>query len=182
MYNNSYIIHQLSKGNKKVYEELFTNYYPILMRFAEGYVFRKDVCEDIVQDFFVWLWENRATLNMEVSLQSYFYQSIKNKCLDYLKHLRVKDKYRVLFIQASVNAEMDSEEENEDDLYRKMDDIINQMPTQMAEIIKAKYFKSLKTEEIASNYNISVNTVKTQLARGRKKIKDLISCFLYLSV
>lgn len=174
------LLKKLEKGDRGVYESIFNYYYPILIRFAEGYVFNRAICEDIVQDFFVWLWENRKDLKVRTNLKSYFYQSIKNRCLDYLKHLQVTDKYRVLFIQASINAQTEDEGPENEILFNKLSLIINQMPTQMAEIVKAKYFGSKKVEEIASQFDISVNTVKTQLSRGRKKIKDLISSLLLL--
>ncbi|WP_282035800.1 RNA polymerase sigma-70 factor [Saccharicrinis aurantiacus] len=174
------LIKKLEKGDREAYESIFNYYYPTLIRFAEGYVFNRAISEDIVQDFFVWLWENRKQLKVRTNLRSYFYQAIKNRSLDYLKHLQVTDKYRVLFIQATMNAQLEEEEPENEVLFNKLSLIINQMPPQMAEIVKAKYFSSKKIEEIASQLDISVNTVKTQLSRGRKKIKEFISTILLL--
>ncbi|WP_430937176.1 sigma factor [Saccharicrinis sp. 156] len=92
------ILKRLRNGDRRIFEVIFEDYYDSLVQFAEVYVFNRCVSEDIVQDFFVWLWENNDSLIVRTSLKAYFFQSVKNRCFDYLKHLKVKDKYRLLSI------------------------------------------------------------------------------------
>ena len=71
------LLNEIGKRNKKVFEALFYEYYPHLTRYAEGFIFEKQACEDIVQSLFVYFWENCEKIDIETSLKAYFYQSVK---------------------------------------------------------------------------------------------------------
>lgn len=71
---------QMKKGDREAFNTLFLKYYPVLCAFGKYYVSMEDA-EEIVQDIMVWLWENRSFQVIEVSLRSYLFKSVKNKCL-----------------------------------------------------------------------------------------------------
>jgi DNA-directed RNA polymerase specialized sigma24 family protein len=73
------LFNEIKNRNLKVYESLFSNYYPQLVKFAEGYLFDKQECEDIVQNLFVYFWENAEKINLGLSVKAYFFQSVKNR-------------------------------------------------------------------------------------------------------
>ena len=52
-----------------------------------------DVAEDIVQETFITVWENKKTFNSYQGLKAYLYELVQNKCTNYLKHRQVEDKY-----------------------------------------------------------------------------------------
>ncbi|GAF02723.1 RNA polymerase sigma-70 factor [Saccharicrinis fermentans] len=162
----------LRKGDRKIFENIFSEYYERLVRFAEGYVFDHQVSEDVVQDFFVWLWENRKSLLLRTSLKTYFFTAVRNRCFDYLKSRKVKDKYRLMCIQAVINIS-DEEIDNSHSL-QQLREAIDKLPPEMSKVFKARYYKQLKIEEVAAELEISVSTVKTQLARGKRKLRVLI--------
>lgn len=47
------LLGEIKNRNRKVFEALFYEYYPHLIRYAEGFLFDKQACEDIVQGLFV---------------------------------------------------------------------------------------------------------------------------------
>ena len=74
---------------------IFNYYYPGLVVYASRFVLDNMAAEDIVQDVFLRFWEKSKTLDCSISLKGYFFLSVKNGCLDYLKHQKVTDKYAV---------------------------------------------------------------------------------------
>ena len=88
------LFNEIKNRNLKVYESLFSNYYPQLVRFAEGYVFDKQVCEDIVQNLFIHFWENVESINLDLSVKAYFFQSVKQL-------QRSRDKLRKILIEST---------------------------------------------------------------------------------
>lgn len=167
------LFNEIKNRNLKVYESLFRSYHPRLVRFAEGYIFDKQDCEDIVQNLFIYFWENAGKINLENSMKGYFFQSIKNRCLNHLRDLQIQDRHNLLYIEALVN-QVNDEELNDPDLIIHINAAINQLPQQMAEIFRLKYLEGKKIVEIAQLNQITENTVKTQLQRAKYKLRNLL--------
>ena len=168
------LFNEIKNRNLKVYEALFTNFYPQLVRFAEGYIFDKQECEDIVQNLFIYFWENAEKVNLDLSIKSYFYQSVKNRCLNHLRDLQIHDKHNLLYLEAMLNQE-NYEELQDPEIIIQINAAIAKLPEQMAEIIKLKYLEGKKLMEIARMNQISENTVKTQLQRAKDKLRKILA-------
>lgn len=167
------LLNEIKAGNVKVFDALFYEYYPHLARYAEGFIFDKQACEDIVQNIFIYFWENSGKIEIQLSLKSYFYQAVKNRCLNYLRDLSVQDKNKILYIEALLNEE-DSPGFVDLEILEKIQNAISQLPPQMGELFKQKYLFGRKYHEIAKRNNISENTVKTQLKRAKEKIRKIV--------
>jgi len=167
------LFNEIKNRNLKVYEALFGNYYIQLVRFAEGYIFDKQACEDIVQDLFINFWENAERINLDLSVKAYFFQSVKNRCFNYLRDIQIHDRHNLLYLGALLNQQSD-EELQDPEIILQISAAIAQLPDQMAEIVKLKYLKGKKLKEIAKIRQISENTVKTQLQRSKEKLRKIL--------
>lgn len=168
------LFNEIKKGNKEVYESLFSDYYESLVHFAEKYIFDQHASEDLVQELFIYIWEHASKLEINTSIKAYFYQAIRNKCLNYLKNLKVKDKHYLLYIDAVLQGDEDDSDLFEPEIILKIKDAIDELPPQMARIFKLQLLDGLKREEIATELDISVNSVKTHLTRARVKLRDIL--------
>ena len=167
------LLEEIRNRNRKVFEALFYEYYPHLTRYAEGFLFDKQTCEDIVQNLFIYFWENTHRIEIQLSLKSYFFQSVKNRCLNYLRDIHVQDKHKILYLEAMLNEE-DSPGWVDPEILKKVQDALTQLPAQMGELFKQKYLFGRKYHEIAEINQISENTVKTQLKRAREKMRKIL--------
>ncbi len=164
---------EIQNGNRKVFEAVFREYYPMLVRFAEGMVFDRQVCEDVVQSLFMHLWEQAGQININTSLKSYLFQSTKNRCLNHLRDLKIHDRHNLLFIESHLNVQ-DASLWEDPVIIRKISEAIDLLPPQMGNVFRMKYLEQKKYHEIAGTYKISENTVKTQLKRAREKLRRLL--------
>jgi RNA polymerase sigma-70 factor (ECF subfamily) len=167
------LLDEIRNRNRKVFEALFYEYYPHLTRYAESFLFDKQTCEDIVQNLFIHFWENTHRIEIQLSLKSYFYQSVKNRCLNHLRNIHVQDKHKLLYLEALLN-EDDSPGWVDLEIIRKVQDAIALLPPQMGELFKQKYLFGRKLHEIAEINQISENTVKTQLRRAKEKMRKTL--------
>lgn len=167
------LLGEIKNRNRKVFEALFYEYYPHLTRYAEGFLFDKQACEDIVQNLFIYFWENTTRIDIQLSLKSYFYQAVKNRCLNYLRDIHVQDKHKILYLEALLN-EDDSPGYVDLEITSKVQEAIAQLPAQMGDLFKQKYLFGRKIHEIAKLNHISENTVKTQLKRAKEKMRKLL--------
>jgi len=112
-------------------------------------------------------------IEIQLSLKSYFYQSVKNRCLNHLRDIHVQDKHKILYLEALLN-EDDSPGWVDLEITKKVQEAIAQLPPQMGELFKQKYLFGRKLHDIAEINNISENTVKTQLKRAKEKMRKLL--------
>ena len=70
---------------EKKFSEIYSSYYPRLCRFATEYVGNVEDAENLVQDTFVYLWNNSTSLDTVVNLKAFLFVLIKNRSIDFLR-------------------------------------------------------------------------------------------------
>ena len=177
------ILDEISKRNRKVFKAFFNKHYKNLVIYANGYLFDKQASEDIVQDVYIYIWENSDSINIKSSLKNYLYAMVRNKCLNYLKSIKITDSYDYLELNISLITEQvfDSTlDEDKQIVYHQILKIVDALPDKMQQIVKLKFLHHYKYLEIAEELGVSVNTVKTQLKRAKVKISEAITTILIL--
>ena len=157
--------------------DFFNAYYPVLASFAGKYISDKSVCEDIVQDVFISFWEKQKSFPNLLAAKGFFYTSIRNLCLDFLKHSKVEEKYQEYVKLRMNDTESFFDEILKAEAYNKVYEEINKLSA-MGKSVMLLALKEKSNEEIALILNISINTVKTHKARSyrilRGTLKDLL--------
>lgn len=92
MENDILLIKQLVEGNRLVFKRIFDDYYRPLCGFSRKFIADDDVCNDIVQESFLGLWHKRREISSFKVIKSYLYSSVRNACLNYLRHENVKNR------------------------------------------------------------------------------------------
>jgi RNA polymerase sigma-70 factor (ECF subfamily) len=177
------ILEEIKNKNEKVFKTFFNKHYEELVIYANGYLFDKNASEDIVQEVYIYIWENACNITIEKSLKGYLYAMTKNKCLNFLKSLKITDNYKFLELNINLITEhvFDSAlEEDKKIVYHQILKIVDTLPEKMQLIVKLKFLENYKYAEIAEELNISINTVKTQLKRAKLKITEMITLILIL--
>ena len=165
------------------YESLFKSHYSELCAFANKYLKDLEASEEIVQSFFVKFWEKRENLNGVHAKRSYFFTSIKNACLNQLKHIEIREEYK-----AYNKREMDAQEFGIDDeleaseLSEKIRESIDRMPEKRRKIFIMSRYDGLKYKEIADQLKISIKTVENQMGSAIKHLKMELSDYLILAL
>lgn len=165
------LLNEIKKKNKEVFELFFDQYYPVLVKFSEGYLHDIHACEDLVQTFFISFWTGSENINITTSIKSYFFTSVKNLCLNQIRDLKVRDKHEIQYIESLINIEP-NEKLIDPDILSFISEAVESLPAQMSEIFRQKYFQGKQVKEIASNLDVTDGTVKTQLFRARAILRN----------
>jgi len=165
------LIERLKDGDETAFELLFRFYYAGLVVFAKQFTFDQDESEDIVQNFYIRLWEKRGNLKSADSLKSYFFQSVKNSCLNFLKQQKVKEKSIQTLLSLENNLLYDPDLYIASELQGKVKQCVDSLPERNREVFKMSRFEGLKNEEIAEKLNISKRTVETHISNSIKILK-----------
>lgn len=170
----------LKKGDKRAYQILFDKYYVRLVSYINTYTKNEDNSKDIVQESFIKLWNNRATIEADASVVSFLHKIAYNIFIDrYRKQKRNQSLLDALSYEA-INESIEYEEESTKvqkiEMVKKS---VEELPPRCQEIFKMSKYEGLKYVEIAETLNLSIKTVEAQMGKAfsyiRKKVKELDS-------
>ncbi|PAE10820.1 hypothetical protein CHI02_18025 [Niallia circulans] len=160
------------KINKDVLlNQLMQKYGSELKRIAYLYVNDKVECEDIIQEVFISCYQNLDQFRNEASYKTWLIRITINKCKDYRKRWNIKN----LILKPEINPLNTSTSfENEYIQQHNSNEIIQQIASlsgKYKEVLILYYYQELNMKEISNVLNISINTVKSRMLRGKDVLK-----------
>ena len=168
--------------NKSAFELFFKENYDSLCRFAVTYTKDPNDAEEVVQNSFVKLWENRSSIELGSSPKAYLFSMIRNACLNQIKHISIREEYKQYNEQfTQQNAEIE-EQIDANTLKEKINVAIHNMPPQRKRIFEMSRFEGLKYKEIAAHLDISIKTVENHMGSAMKYLRVELKDYLHLAV
>lgn len=159
------------RSNICEFEMFFKEHYSDLCMFAYKMVGDRFEAEDIVQHFFVKVWDNRENFRIH-SFASYAHRSVRNSCLNRLIKSEKSKEESVENLTDRLLADFNSSDESVyayQDIVRK---VVKMIPEKSRQILFLHCVSDMKYKEIADAMGISVNTVKSQIAVAYKILKE----------
>ncbi len=183
----SLLIEGLKRQDRKVFDFIFNYYYSGLCSYSLQFLNDISATEDLVQDFFVALWLNSKNLDIKISLRSYLFSSIKNRCLDSLKHRKVVETYRNYKLFTSKNLEYTTDcYIAESELRQVIESAMEKLPPKSREIFEMSRLRGLSNLDISEKLGISKRTVEIQISNALKllrlELSEYLPIFLILSI
>ncbi len=165
------LITQLQNGDKAAFKILFEKYGPRLYQFSLKYLRDKEDAEDLLNEVFLKIWENRHSLKTNTSFQSYLFTIAYNNIRQrFLKKGR-EEKYIQVFAEENLIDSYTGEDQIDYMLIvQKINKTIDLLPARRKEIFNFSYKEELKSHEIADKLGLSEQFVKNQLSIARKYI------------
>lgn len=172
----------LKKGDEAALRQLFEQLYPRLCHFARSLLHQDIEAEDVVQEAFLKLWGQRQHFHSLASVRSFLYVSIRNACLNILKHQRIVHQYAATGAAGEADEATVTQRLIEAEVLGQLQQALAKLPPGCKQVIELGYFEGLRNNEIASQLHVSVNTIKTQKARALYLLKGLLKAARLLSV
>lgn len=175
-------LHRIKEGNRKAFDDMFRHFYPRIMSYVSTLV-KQEVAEDIVQDVFLHIWENRKKLYVGEGFHSYLFQSAYTRCVDHFRKTESAGKYMLqveatgweeyaglLRSDASVLEDMYSK-----DFYEQLHNLLEHLPAQRREVFILTYIEGLKMKEVADRLQMPQRTVESHIYLAIKFLKSRMS-------
>jgi len=178
------LLSALRRDNRKAFDSLFKKYYASLCAYAYRYVEFGDA-EEIVQDVLLWLWENRSSFILKVSLSSYLFRAVHCRSLTCIEQNMAKKRAEVRYWEQF----KDETPSNLDDfqvkeLILQIHQYIEHLPEEYKESFILHRFKGMSYKEIAAKLDVSSKTVDYRIQQAlkilRKNLKEyqlVLLCF-----
>ncbi len=171
--SEAFLIRRLQKGDKQAFELIFNAYKEKLYYFSLSYLHSSIETEEIIQNVFISLWENRQDIKEHGALKSFLYKITVNHIYNFFKHQAVHHKY--MNHVSLMNAIEDDHSQQTifyNDLKEIIDTLINDLPIRQQMIFKLSRHEGLSHTEIAHRLGLSVRSVENQIYRAIKYIKE----------
>jgi len=176
MLRDSEIIGRIRRGDIRQFETLFRSSYVSLVKYAGTLIKDQDSAEEIVQDLFVRLWQDREKINIESSLNGYLFRSVHNRCLHYFEHRKVVEKHaNEMAFESELNTEDPSDTLQYKELQAKIAAILERLPERCGKIFCMNRFEGLKYTEIAEKLSVSVKTVEANMGKALKEFRKALA-------
>ena len=169
------IIRRIREGDVKQFESLFRSSYVSLVRYAKTIIKDHDTAEEIVQDLFFRLWQDKDKINIVSSLNGYLFRAVYNRCLHLIGHRKIVERHA----QEASNVQERAPDDPLDilrysDLQNKIARILERLPERCGRIFCMSRFEGLKYNEIAEKLSVSVKTVEANMGRALKEFRKAL--------
>ena len=155
------------------FRQLFDRQFYPLCQFLSYYTTNRMIIEEVVQDVFVKLWEDRNVSQIK-SVNSYLYTSARNRMLNHIRD----EKKRNLLLEQWVQHELRKEGEecfNIEEFNQKVQTAVELLPQKCRKIFNLSKKEKFTYKQIAEQLDISVKTVEAQMGIALRKIRKHLS-------
>lgn len=169
------IVRKLKRGDKASFKVLFDACHHGLFNYL--YFRSKDavLSEDLLQETFLKIWENRKKLDENQSVKAYLYKIANNLFLNHQRHLRIVDEHRN---QIQSNSFLDTNHPQflmeEQEFRIKLMSEIESLPDRTREIFLMSRVEALFNREIAERLEISLKTVEVHIGKALNQLSSSI--------
>ena len=167
--DTDFLLRQITtEDNKLSFQRLFELYYPALCIYTKRFIPDRETREDIVQEVFSSIWENRKRIVIRTSARNYLITATKNHCLNYLQ--RNHEEYVDKLPQEQIPIYADSGEE------------LAKLPENYRYVFEKNRFENKSYGEIAEDMQISIRTVERYKNKAieilKTELKDYLPLFI----
>jgi len=184
------LLRQIKNNDEIAFEILFRRYYVRMRDYALFYVHDLQQAEDIVQDIFLAIWQNRKKTDIKTSLKAYLYRSVHNSCIKHFNHLAVSEKYsnsqRLKYEEALLMNKLYFEDGISRLFLKDIDEILSEsickLPEKTRMIFELSREEKLKNHEIAGRVNLTEKAVEYHIGKALKLLRHQLRDYLPMIV
>ncbi|MBD1421714.1 RNA polymerase sigma factor [Sphingobacterium chuzhouense] len=159
-------------GEEDAFERIYYTY--VERVFNVSFFLVKDTgwSDDIVQEVFIKLWENRAKIQSDQDLWTYIYVLTKRLSLNKLRSIkRSYNCFERLWDGLSETSDSTYDIIAAKELKMKIQNFLNSLPPQQKKVFSLSRIDGFSYQEIADQLDISINTVKNHIVQATKSLK-----------
>ena len=177
--DNDFLLSAVQRGDQKAFDTLFRRYYPMLCAYGHRFVELEDA-EEIVEDSLLWIWENRETLVIESSLNSYLFKMVYRRALNKLAHIDATQRADTRFYEEMQEMLQDTDYYQIEELAKRIEDAVAALPESYREAFVMHRFENKSYKEIAEILQVSTQTVNYRIQQALKQLRMDLKDYLPL--
>ncbi len=166
------LINGLRKENHQSFKRLFEFYSQPLYKFSFSYLKSKEAAEDVVQEVFFKIWNNKKDIKTNTSFQSYLFTIALNSIRKHFNKLSKQNdlKHNILNTLSTDQQNFD-DNSNYQDLLNKLEKLIERMPERRKQVFVKMKLEEKSQKEIAEELSITTKTVEYHIMEAMKFLR-----------
>lgn len=174
----------LQRGEHKAMEDIYRYYWEEVLDAAYKRVREEEIAQDICQEIFISLWENRENIQLKASLSAYFMGAVKYRVINYFRSSQVKEKHQEdLRLLMRENTGLSAAQGLMlKELHQEVEEAIQELPERMRLIFSMSRQEEKTIREISEELDLSAQTVKNQISSALKVMKKRLSYLLFMTI
>ncbi len=166
------IIDRCRAGDSKAQFEIYRLYYKAMYNASLRIVGDEQEAEDIMQESFFKAFDKISTYRNEVSFGAWLRRIVVNSSIDTLKKRRLE--FTPIEEAYGLKSELDEESSYTAETVEQLNDAIEQLPEGYKLVLTLHLIEEYEHEEIANMLGIKPSTSRSQLARAKQKLIEII--------
>lgn len=164
-------------GLDQVFKALFAREYERLCRYAYTYLQDEHIAEDVVQETFIKIWEQKKELIGSPDIKFYLITAVRNNCITVI---RKQKNQRTASTDNTPEPEPEpflstrQHLEHEAENARRIAEALNQLPPKCKEVFLLVKMQGMSYKEAAKTLDLSVKTIENQMGKAIKLLRDFV--------
>lgn len=163
----------IEQEDKSVFTEFYSYNFRKLILVSDRYVKDVAAAEEIVQDIFLKIWEDKAVLKTIKSVKAYLYRSVVNSSINYVNRQKNLERHH-LQIAEQLSEEMIDADDERNELIVLLYQEIEFLPDKCQLVFKLSRLEGLKYRDIATQLNLSEKTVENHMSNALKILRSRV--------
>lgn len=161
----------LKEGNESAFNEIYNRYWKVLYAYAFRIYTDEKVCEDIVQDVFISLWNKAKTTEIS-NIEGYLFRAIKYKITTYIRDLKFTSSHIEVLQNIAVSSTSSEKNIEYIEFEKRVFSEIDKLTPKCKTVFTLSRFDQLSNSEISEQLNISIRTVEKHISDALKALKS----------
>lgn len=176
------LLARIQQHDSQAFEQVFKTYYAELCGYAQKFLSDLDMAEEIVQELFCHIWDKRENLVIQETLRAYFFKSVRNRCLNHFRHIKIREAHQQEVIAQNHIADTITAHDTIKalELDVKINAVIESLPAQCKQVFSMSRFEGKKYQEIADELGISKKAVEAHVSKALKVLREELKDYLPL--
>lgn len=172
-YNEAELLSLLIQGDEKAFDVIFRSHFDALFNHAFKRLRNKEDSQELVQQIFLSLWENRHKLHhVRPPLRIYLSCAMRYNIIKHYRNSGVRERYAAHYTRVATLADNSTQEEIDfRETQSLVEEAVSSLPERMQEAFRLSREENLSSEFIAQRMNISPRTAENLLMQALKRLR-----------
>jgi RNA polymerase sigma-70 factor (ECF subfamily) len=170
---DAHLMLEAAAGNSEAYGRLYRKYFPVVVSFVSGFKVLQQVAEDVAQDVFTRVWQNRAQYQPAAAFRTYLLGCARNVCCEYRSRA-----IREITVRGVLEAGETSVARENDGSTAPLKKLVERLPARQKQAVEIVYLLELSTQQAAERLRCSVHSIHQSLYLARQNLRKSMTSLL----
>lgn len=164
--------HDREQALQEIYQRYESKIYHYSLKFTQS----EEIAQEITQEVFIKLWEHRAQVDETQGLSAWLFKVSKNNILNHIRQASRLRSFKNEYTLSIERMHNNTEEKIFSEEYQRLAErAVSQLPSQCRSIFNLSRQEGKSYAEIAEMLEISPNTVRLQIVKSLKSIRQYLA-------